>query len=473
MSSMAVQKPVYLNWVFRAVLFTCFLSSSLAGCSIGSDLSQPSPTAILTEEPTNTVPLLPDLVILSVAVEGDPSLECLSTNQSHHINVTVENRGNAPGGPFVIQLNLDQQLVNSRLAPGQRIDLLFPEFQPNSRAIVDITSLVTESDESNNLVFQHLELPTPSPKCLTTATPLITTHEAQAVLEGHTADVLDVEFSPDGRTIASGSVDDTLRLWTVEPSRLIRTMQGHPFPILILRFSPNGSVLYTGSTDGILRAWQVTNGNLLHTLHGHTGWITGLDITRDGKWLASSAEDSTVRLWRLPNGAPVQVIDEGMVGVKRVTFTPDSYAVFWGEADGKVRQRTISGIWLESMKGASRAVTCLEFSPDGITLASGDEDGAIRIFRKEDGAQLQVLQGHRDAISDLAYSPDGQWLVSASHDGTLRLWRLNEQSFFSLPVMVFVGHTGPVTSVDFSPNGLLVASGSGDKTIRLWTVPQS
>jgi WD40 repeat protein len=162
-------------------------------------------------------------------------------------------------------------------------------------------------------------------------------------------------------------------------------------------------------------------------------------------------EDSTVRLWRLPAATSVQIIDEGMAGVSRVAFSPDSSAIAWGEVDGTLRLRTTSGVWLQALNGRSTAVTSLAFSPDGGQIVAGFSDGFIRAWESSEGALLQTIYGHTGAVSDLAFSADGHWLVSASIDTSLRLWKFDGGSFTPLPVRIFMGHTGPVTAVDFSP----------------------
>jgi WD40 repeat protein len=469
---MAVVKRIHWKSMFFAALFFCIAVLFLMACNAQQDQTQPSPTVLNTPVPINTQIQLPDLVIRSLTVIGDPGILCPSPDQPYQISVLVENQGNSEAGPFVVQLNLDQKLENTRLRPGERVEVTFPGYDPNPRAIVDVTSLVTEGDESNNQTFQKLLLPSPMPDCVATVTPEIAVQEPLTVLEGHTAKVWDVEFSPDGKEIASGSVDNTLRLWNVEQARLLRTMQGHPFPILSVKYSPNGATLVTGSTDGLLRSWDVASGRMIRTYAGHNGWITGLDISRDGNWIVSSSEDSTVRLWRFPNSPIEQIIDEGMSGVKSTVFTPDSLAIAWGEVDGTIRLRTISGLWLKVIKNSSQPVTSLQFSPDGEYLVSGFNDGVILVWRLNEDALVQSLRGHVDSINDLAFSPDGQWLVSASQDHSLRLWKFENGKFLPLPVRVFQGHDGAVTSVDFSPSAPLIASGSDDSTIRLWSLPE-
>jgi len=475
--------------LLKRLFLICLFILALVGCSFGEDPPEPSRTAPPTLPPTDTVVLMPDLVVRSVSLLSDPSIPCplseqpdppldgqyweASPDSPFSILIRVENQGDRFAGPFIVQLNLDQQLVNPGLQPGAVTEIIFPGYDSLPRVMVDATSLVVESDETNNQIFQRLNLPTPAPECIPTPAPKVADQQALAVLEGHTDRVWDAEFSPDGKVIISGSVDDTLRLWNAEQLRLVRTMLGHPFPVLNLKYAPNGAYIVTGSTDGVLRLWDVATGRLYKSLEGHTGWITGLDISRDGKWMASCAEDSTVRLWRLPQGTPAQIIDEGMTGLQSVAFSPDSFSIAWGEGDGMIRLRTVSGVWLQSMKVSSYSILTVVFSPDGSLLASGDADGVIRIWQVKDGTLSQTLRAHTDAVNDLAFSPDGQWLVSASEDNTLRLWQSDGANFLAQPVMIFKGHVGSVASVDFSPVDLLVVSGSEDGSLRLWSVPAS
>jgi WD40 repeat protein len=468
---MGANAQVILRLLWRAMLPFCLINMLVGACSISGPGLQATPTVLSLQSPTETRRLLPDLVIRGVTVLSDSPDGCPSTDQTLHMIIQVENVGEAPAGQFMVRLDNDQKLVHNGLAAGHTLALSFPGYDSFPEILVDATSLVIEADESNNLYFNTLELPTPLHHCAFTPTPEITLQEAKIVLEGHSAGVLSVAFSPDGNTIASGSVDDTLRLWSVNQTRLIRTMPGHPFPITQLRFSPNGTILFSGSTDGVIRVWQVSSGILQRSFEGHTGRITGMDISEDGKWLVSSAEDFTVRIWRLPNGAPVQVIDEGMSGITCVHFTPDSQSIAWGEDNGTIRVRTLRGNWLQVLRNTSQPVTSLDIMTDGKTLASGYADGLIRIWRMQDGELLQTLRESQAAVTGLAFSLDGVWLISASEDHTLRVWQFDGSEYQTLPLRILTGHAGLVNSVDFSAKSGLIVSGSDDGTVRLWTLP--
>ena len=234
-----------------------------------------------------------------------------------------------------------------------------------------------------------------------------------------------VAFSPDGKTLAAGSGDKTVRLWDVETGKLLRTLTGHGDVVRSVAFSPDGKTLASGSIDKTLRLWDVRTGNLAATLKGHS--LKSLAFSPDGQTLASGGHDKTVQLWDV----------------------------------ARKEQRAL-------LKGHTGCIEGIAFSPDGKTVASSSEDSTVRLWDVEKKALRQTLRGHGGEVDSVAFSPDGKILASGSKDKTIKLW---DPRTGDLRLTI----TGPAVrleSLAFSPDSKTLASGSGgpEALIRLWEV---
>jgi WD40 repeat protein len=107
-----------------------------------------------------------------------------------------------------------------------------------------------------------------------------------------------VAFSPDGLTLASGSWDETIKLWDVATGEVKSTLEGHVSSVNSVVFSPDGLTLASGSSDRTMKLWDVATGELKATLEGHSSYVESVAFSPDGLTLASGSSDKTIKLWR-------------------------------------------------------------------------------------------------------------------------------------------------------------------------------
>ncbi|MBE9225183.1 WD40 repeat domain-containing protein [Phormidium sp. LEGE 05292] len=286
-------------------------------------------------------------------------------------------------------------------------------------------------------------------------------------LVGHSNSVNSVSFSPDGKTLASGSFDGTIKLWNLATGREIRTLKGHNSYVYSVSFSPDGNTLASGSDDKTIKLWNLATGREIRTLKRHSNPVISVSFSPDGKTLASGSADKTIKLWNLGTGREIRTLKGHNSYVWRVSFSPDGKTLASGSVDKTIKLWNLgTGREIRTLMGHSNSVYSVSFSPDGKTLASGSVDKTIKLWNLGTGREIRTLMGHSNSVYSVSFSPDGKTLASGSVDKTIKLWNLGT----GREIRTLMGHSNPVYSVSFSPDGKTLASGSDDKTIKLWNL---
>ena len=292
------------------------------------------------------------------------------------------------------------------------------------------------------------------------------------VLKGHTDVINCLAISPDGVLVASGSLDNSVRLWNLSSGQEIKTLsgeEGHKGAINCLAITPDNKTLISGSADGKLKLWDLPGGILRKTLTGHTDEVNCLAISPNAKLLASGSLDNGIKLWSLPNGNELKEIKEHVGSIWSLSFSPDGHVLASGGglADHSIKLWTVPECApIQTLEGHRGLVRCLSFSSNGKILASGSGDNTIRLWQLSDGRELKALKGHQGLIHSLILNRDGQTLFSGSVDKTIRLWNLSDGKVLKK----LDKHKDRITALTPDNDGRTLISASWDGSIRLWSI---
>jgi WD40 repeat protein len=329
-----------------------------------------------------------------------------------------------------------------------------------------------------------------------------------------------VAFSADGALIATGSNAGTVRLWDAATGDELMVLGGHQAPVTSLAFD-NADGLLSAAFDGETRLWNIgpnqagfleftahpveespsddafvtlrfnQTGDRLVTLNGYDAaklWdLTDLanpvelssvkkffataifgDFSEDGTKVAIGAVDSEPRVFDADTGALLMTLDDVDTEMNRgVAFSPDGSRLVTGSGCCGQDPNGAPKIW-DLVTG--RVLTRLEhrvdlwevdWSPDGSSIATAGEDGAVRVWDPETGEERYAISGGYGAVR---FSPDGTLLATAGQD--LKVW----DSATGVEILAFEGHAGLIAAIDFSPDGSQLISGGLDALAKIWDV---
>jgi WD40 repeat protein len=300
-------------------------------------------------------------------------------------------------------------------------------------------------------------------------------------LESHAGWVTVVAFSPDGRRLASGSWDQTVKFWDVPTGQELSTVRSKMKGVQALAFSRDGHWLAAENSSDTVMLWNATTGREIHTLPSNkpldiagSNWIPrsarffrrySITFSPDGRWLASGVDDKTIRLWDVATGRMIRDLTGLRRSVMYAAFSPDGRWLASGDDDKNIRiWDAPTGQEIRLLSGHKKVIYAVAFSPDGRWLASASADKTVKLWDVAAGREVHTLTGHANIVTSLAFSPDGRWLATGSWDKTIKIWDVQT----GLEVQTLVGHDHSIYSIAFDSSGGWLASGSEDGKINLW-----
>ena len=286
-----------------------------------------------------------------------------------------------------------------------------------------------------------------------------------------------VVFSPNGRRIASDLAD---LAWSAEAGGQLDVIDegGSPESGAVARkanvaFSPDGRWIAEGSGDGTIRVRDAATGTERPILRGQKGWVSSIAFSPDGKRIAVARNgDRAVRICDAGSGTKVVVLRASGDEIRGMRYSPDGRRIAGGSDAGMVDVWDAeTGEPFAALPGHARVVNVnsVAFSPNGRHIASGSNDKTIRVWNIDSQSEIAVLRGHEAPVRSVSFSQDGRLIVSGSDDHTVRVWLAQSNT----EVAKLQGHKGSVNAAAFSLDGRQIVSGSDDGTIRVWDVRNS
>ncbi|MFJ5069220.1 cytochrome D1 domain-containing protein [Kitasatospora sp. NPDC088556] len=282
---------------------------------------------------------------------------------------------------------------------------------------------------------------------------------------GHTGTVTAVAYAPDGRTLATGSADHTVKLWDTTTHRMLATLTGHTGIVNTVAFSPDGRTLASAGADRTVRLWDVASDRTTGILTGHTGAVSSAVFSPDGHTLATAGYDQTARLWDVASQRALTTLTGHAGSVRAVAYAPDGRTLATSGADHTVKLwDTTTHRMLATLTGHTGAVGTVAFSPDGRTLASAGADRAVRLWDVASHDTTAVLNGHTQEVSQAAFTADGRTLTTIGQDNTVALWDVAERR---LTATLHETNTS-APALALSPDGNELATTATDNIVHTW-----
>lgn len=333
-------------------------------------------------------------------------------------------------------------------------------------------------DLDPNLRFSSAqEMMTAVRDCAPHLPPMPANWACRQILTGHQglfAAIKTIAISPHLPLVATGSEDQTIRLWHIDTGAEVGRLTGYQKPVETIAFHPQQSgLLFSGDRSGQIKLWQVETMSELISIDSQQGKINCLAISTDGQLMISGGSDRTIKIWSLDltNYRSINcltTLKAHQLAVNCVGFNPvenkvkfasvssDRRVILWG-LDNKTP--------LSILTTHTQAVRTLAFSLDGQLLATAGDDGSIQIWSIDSRKLIKTLSAHRWTISSLSFLANRQILVSASWDGNLKFWQVE----LGQEIDCLSTHTAEVLAMDICEQRQCIITASRDRTAKIWS----
>ncbi|WP_254566567.1 hypothetical protein [Oscillatoria sp. HE19RPO] len=285
-------------------------------------------------------------------------------------------------------------------------------------------------------------------------------------IAGHRDVINCLAIHPDGKSIAAGDGDNTVKLWGIPEGSEIRSLNGEDWfaSVNAIAFSPDGGAIAAGVGEAV-EVWDVAEGRRLHRFTRNSEAVYAVIFLNNGQQIIASDTRGSVAFWHRETGEELRRFNAHTDMIRALAISPDDRLLATAADDGMIKLWQLqSGQEVCIFKTHNDAVNAIAFSRDGQLLASGSTDMTLKLWQVNSGEEIRTFTGHGGAIASVAFSPDSETLISTSTDKTVKLWHRDTGEL----IRTLKGHTNGVTSIAITPDGKTLVSGSSDKTVMIW-----
>ena len=293
----------------------------------------------------------------------------------------------------------------------------------------------------------------------------------------HSAAVLSVAWSPDGKKIASASADKTVQIWNATSKNPTLVYRNHARSVSAVAWSPDGLRLVSGSWDTTVQVWDARTGRKLFTYRGFSREVSAVAWSPGGEYIACGSWDKTVQVRQAESGSRLFTYSGHTSPIHSVAWSLSSSTTpirpgIQPDAGARELKRARLSEGLSPPQTPLRAPTAGRKENEGglrIASASGDATNAdvdhrVHVWNALTGDELLIHRDHFYFVNGVAWSPDGKKIASASADTNVQVWNATTGS----NILTYRGHSSKVNGVAWSPNGRRIASASDDRTVQVW-----
>lgn len=291
------------------------------------------------------------------------------------------------------------------------------------------------------------------------------------IIGRHADECLGVFVNDENTMVASGSLDETIKLWSLPEGKEIKTLVGHLGAVNNISFSGNDSLLASASSDLTVKIWDIASGKAVETLKGHTDKVIGCYFSQDtaSTFVASGSFDKTIKFWDVSLGKEIKTLYGHDLAVNNVAYSYDGHYIASCSDDKTIKLWSTdmtTKIPIKTMTGHTAPVLSVIYSFDSKLLASCDEAGYIFIWQMPQGTLLRKIKAHDDLVQDCSFAEDNKTLVSGGLDKKLKLWNVETgENIYTREI------NSEIWSVDLTSNADILVAGCADGTVRYYAKP--